>query len=469
MAGKLSQPDPMAWMLVLVLVPVCGGCDNERPVRDARNRIIIEYWHQPMVTSVPGLEEVTREPGDFERHLAREFMRRHPDIVIRTQCLSWEDLPRKVPISVLGGRPPDVLMDYVGRTSGYWYQGVLEPVDEVLAGQSEDFQQKFLEAFRLEGSGKQRRLHAVPLCGWVQLLAINRAAWDKSGMGHLLPTSADPRWTWPQFEAALAAVAKPGQRWPLGLQVASEQGDYRVLQYFWAFGAEIYQQHDFSRVTINSPQGVAALQWLVDAHARGWIQPNVATAGNSLYDMFWRGDICCIPSGISMRGSFAAAVREKKITADFDGDGQLDFDLMFTLPPTRPDCKLQLPFGAAGIAVFRQPHPEKRRAVFEFVRFLSQTDVVRKYARASNQIPSRKSVGDVFAKQADVRLVASLAAACDEADMGATSPHYYNLRKRLPPQLQFAFLGLKTPAQALADFEREAQVVLRASRRNAPP
>ncbi len=467
MTGKLAKPDPMAWILALVFV--CGGCDSERPVRDARNRIIIEYWHQPLVTSVPGLEELTQEPGDFERYLAREFMRQHPDIVIRTQCLSWEDLPRKVPISVLGGRAPDVLMDYIGRTSGYWYQGVLEPVDDVLAGQAEDFQQKFIDAFRLEGSGKQRRLHAVPLCGWVQLLAINRAAWDKSGMGHLLPTSDDPRWTWSQFEAALAAVAKPGQRWPLGLQVASEQGDYRVLQYFWAFGAEVYHQHDFSRVAINSPQGVAALQWLVDAHDRGWIQPNVATAGHSLYDMFWRGDICCIPSGISMRGSLAAAIREKKITADFDGDGQLDFDLMFTLPPTRPDCKMQLPFGAAGFAVFRQSNPEKRRAVFDFVRFLSRTDVVRKYAQASNQIPSRKSVGDVFAKQPDVRRVTALAAACEEADMGATSPHYYNLRKRLPPQLQFAFLGLKTPAQALADFEREAQVVLRSSRRSASP
>ena len=41
-------------------------------------------------------------------------MAANPDIVVRTQCLNWEDLPRKVPISVLGGRPPDVLMDFVG-------------------------------------------------------------------------------------------------------------------------------------------------------------------------------------------------------------------------------------------------------------------------------------------------------------------------------------------------------------------
>ena len=102
---------------------------------------------------------------------------------MRTQCLNWEDLPRKVPISVLGGRPPDVLMDYVGRTSGFWYQGVLEPLDELVEGIEEDFQPRMLEASRLPGPDGSRRLHAVPLCGWVQVLALNRACLGFAGPG----------------------------------------------------------------------------------------------------------------------------------------------------------------------------------------------------------------------------------------------------------------------------------------------
>ena len=421
---------------------------------------MIEYWHQPMVKLVPGLEQATTEVGDFERYLADQFMARHPEVVVRTQCLNWEDLPRKVPISVLGGRPPDVLMDYVGRTSGYWYQGVLEPLDDLLVDHREDFREEFLSDVLLPDTGGEQRLHAVPLCGWVQLLAVNRAAWDRRGLGHLLPTREDPRWTFSQFEAALKAAAIPGKFWPLGMQVASEQGDYRVLQFFWAHGAEVYQDRDYSRIAINSPQGVAALEWLVKAHRRGWIQRNVATAGNSVNDMFWRGDIGCIPSGLSLRRSYEVALRDNKVTADFDQDGVTDFDLMFTLPPTRDGVELRLPYGTNGLAVFRQSDPEKRRLLFEFVRFLSRPAVIRQYATAANQLGSRKSSGDPFSDQSDVRRVCQLAARCAPADMGATSPHYYELRKRLPPQLQFAFLGLKTPAEALADFEREAQRVL---------
>ena len=56
--------------------------------------------------------------------------------------------------------------------------------------------------------------------------------------------------------------------------------------------------------------------------------------------------------------------------------------------------------------------------------------------------------------------ILDMAAECPVADMGATSPAYYDIRKRLPHYLQAAFLELKSPAEALAGFEREAEGVL---------
>lgn len=440
-----------------------AGCGDGRSVEDDSGRIVIEYWHQPMIQKVPGLEDTVKEAGDFERYLADEFMRENPGIVIKTQCLNWEDLPRKVPISVLGGRPPDVLMDYVGRTSGFWYQGVLEPLDEIVAESRADFREDFLDASRLEDGRGGRRLHAVPLCGWVQVLALNRAAWDRQELGHLLPTRENPRWTFKQFETAIEAVARPGECWPLGMQVASEQGDYRVLQYFWAFGAEVYHRRDYSRVALNSPEGVAALDWLVAAKRRGWIQPNVATAGNELFSMFWRGQTVAVPAGVSLSQTYQNALRDDKITADFDGDGTIDMDLQFTLPPTRPGIELKLPVATTGMVVFRQTDPRKRAAVMKFIRFLTSTETVGRYSRASRMLPSRRSVTDVFADQPHISRVLELAAQCPAADMGATSPNYYDIRKRLPTHLQYAFLELKTPAEALAAFEREARGVLGSS------
>ena len=98
-----------------------------------------------------------------------------------------------------------------------WYQGILEPLDELLVDHRNDFCEEFLSGVLLPDATGEQHFHVVPLCGWVQLLGINRAAWDRRGLGHLLPTRKNPRWTFPQFEAALEAVAIPGEFWPLGM------------------------------------------------------------------------------------------------------------------------------------------------------------------------------------------------------------------------------------------------------------
>ena len=47
-------------------------------------------------------------------------------------------------------------------------------------------------------------------------------------------------------------------------------------------------------------------------------------------------------------------------------------------------------------------------------------------------------------------------------DMGLSSAHYYEVRVLLFPELQAAFLHEKTPAQALADYEKAAHAILSA-------
>lgn len=425
-----------------------SGCRRETPVREADGRIPIEFWHQPRIIPVPGREHVAAEAGDFERYLAEQFMRRRPDVVVRTQSLNWEDLPRKVPISVIAGAPPDLLQDFIGRTSGYWHQGVLEPLDEVIAGDRQDFQSDYLDEFTLDG-----RLHAVPLYSFTQMLAINRAAWTRIGRADLLPTAEQPQWTVDQFETALRAVARPGKTYPLGMQVSSEQGDYAVLQFFWSFGAEVYAHRDYGRVAINSPAGVRALRWLTRIHREGLIQPNVTSiSAAELNTMFWRGGIVCIPSGPGHITAYELARRDGRVTTEMD--------LILTLPPAVAGVPVSLAHGGGGLAVFRQRDARKRAAVMDFARFLVRPEVIARYSEASKCVPARKSVEKIFADDRVMSRVLEQTRTCRHADMGLTSPHYYDLRKRLPPQLQFAFLGLKTPAAALADFEREAAAVL---------
>ena len=159
-----------------------------------------------------------------------------------------------------------------------------------------------------------------------------------------------------------------------------------------------------------------------------------------------------MPGSPSLLRTYANAQR--------DGRVQTEIDLIFTLPPTVSGVKVTLPFGPSGLVIFNQTDNQKRKVVQEFARFLCRPEVIRDFCKAANQLPSRKSVGPLFEDKPALARLQKLAVACGRADMGLTARHYYDIRKRLPPQLQFAFLGRKTPAEALHDFSREAQTVL---------
>ncbi len=45
-------------------------------------------------------------------------------------------------------------------------------------------------------------------------------------------------------------------------------------------------------------------------------------------------------------------------------------------------------------------------------------------------------------------------------DLGLASPAYYKVRVAAVPHFQAAILGEKTPAEALADFEAEANSII---------
>ena len=237
------------------LLGVLPGCGKEK----AEGKIVITYWAQPLVKSIEGMEDLTPNTGDYEKILAKEYMEMHPEVEIRVQVVDWHDMTTKVPTAVLGGRGPDVLADYVGRTSGYAYKGWLEPLEnDIPADELADYHEDWIEQYTIDG-----HLHGLPGYAWLSVLVVNRALWDDAGKGDLIPTLDDPTWTVDEFHEALKAVARPGEVWPLGLLLSSEQGDYHRFSFQFGFGAKMYENGDYTNPLLNSDAGVKGLEFLL--------------------------------------------------------------------------------------------------------------------------------------------------------------------------------------------------------------
>ena len=436
----------MVLVLCLAAFALSVGCaKKEEGTRAEGEKIVITYWPQPLVKNIEGIDQPTPNPGDYETILAKEFMALHPEVEIRVQSVSWDDMTTKVPTAVIAGKAPDIVSDYLGRTSGYAYKGWLEPLEnDIPADELSDYFGDWVEQYTIDG-----HLHGLPGYAWLNVLVINRAVWDDAGKGDLIPGLDDPTWTVDEFREACRAVAKSGEFWPLGLSIASEQGDYNRFSFMWGYGAHFYENGDYTKPTLNSEAGVKGLQFLLDLQKEGIIQPGSTTTRDDIIEnMIWTGKVGMQGNSLMFWHLTDIAKQEGKATARMD--------LTLAKYPSLPGVKAGLAMGPSGHVAFKQTDPEKRKWVIEFMRYMSSPEVIKAFCRNSGQLPSRKSVGNPLPEDPYYSACLALMEEYGVEDMGLTSPYYYDIRVELADQMQAAFLGRKTAAQAMTDYEANA-------------
>ncbi|MFH0962502.1 MAG: extracellular solute-binding protein [Planctomycetota bacterium] len=443
-----------ALLVACVLAFALCGCSGKGEGVSGSKKVVITYWAQPLVKSIEGMENQTPNPGDYETILAQRFMEMHPEVEIRVQSVSWDDMTTKVPAAVLAGRAPDVVSDYLGRTSGYAYKGWLEPLENAIPpDELADYYEDWIRQYTVDG-----HLHGLPGYAWLNVLVVNRALWDAAGKADLIPTLDDPTWTVDDFREACKAVAKPGEVWPFGLLLSSEQGDYNRFAFLWGFGAKLYENGDYSRPTLASAAGVKGLEFLLELQKGGLVQPGATTIKDDpLNNLFWMGKVG-IQGHSLVFWKLTDLVRE-------EGRVKVPMDLTLAKYPNVPGVKAGLAMGPSGHVVFRQSDPVKRKWAIEFVRYMSLPEHVKAFCRNCGQLPSRKSVGNPRSQDPFYTASLRLMEEYGVEDMGLTSPYYYDIRVELTDQMQAAFLGKKTAREALADYEKNAREIIARARR----
>src|SRR5690606_21320931 len=85
-----------------------------------------------------------------------------------------------------------------------------------------------------------------------------------------------PYWSVEQFDEAMNAIKEKGKV-PFTIHIAAAQGDTGLLSYFWGFGARQFKDGDYSKVGLNTPEGVKALEHLVKMNDEGLLQPSAVS------------------------------------------------------------------------------------------------------------------------------------------------------------------------------------------------
>lgn len=438
-------------VLLVVLGLMLGMVDSA-----AAQKIKITWWINPWRIAPPGMDPSQAPTAeDFPEWVSQEFMRLNPDVEVVYEVITNAGASEKISAAILARQTPDLMKDVVWRKE--WAErGLLEPIDDYVDPEDwEDWYELTLAKGRVNG-----KHYIFPWNnssnGMGSAMLINPAIFEARGVK--MPELPTRSWTFDEFLEAAKQLSwdedGDGVNDHYAFSLAASDL-HNCIAWLYVFGGRMFNE-DETEVIINSPEGVAGLQFMVDAIYEYQIAPKGAE-GMGIYDvigLFHQGKTAIGYGGPYEIGRIDRYVRE----------GQLEeaFPVHIAPFPHFPEYGPVAYHTSGGFIVFRQQDPVKRQKVMEFAKFLTNFENTAAL-KTLLYVTARKSVNEVLYEDSPFADEISVYTAAIENGyefFGSEEIEWSLVSAHLQAAFEAAFARTKTPQQALDDFAREANRIL---------
>lgn len=453
----------MAGALIPVLLGVVGRVNATEP-------LTLELWDFPHLPKT----------NEYLAEAIAEFERENPGVRVRYTRLPWQDGQQKVTLAVLSGDPPDVCGQVSSSLPGFMAQDVLEPLNEYLGEEVQDFHQSYLGAVSYKGT-----IYAVPWYKACYVMLLNLDLFEKFGV----QPPVNGRWSWDEFLSSMKQLTRSGPD-GAGATASAYYGlvtnlgpmEYEAYNIIFNFGGRILVRELDGRIrsAVADPpfrRGLEALQSLDFTH--GVAFPGIGAATQEQSWALWRDSRRC---AVTIQGAWCVsavergnanieAANERKRAAGRADEIEEPIRWMIAAPPTvdTDTTPVLASSGLGTFVVFRQ-RDERRRALSAKLALKLVSGKGQQVLVHENCYPSRKSAGNPFAQNPRLGPVFELFPA---GIMSPVVPGGERIDKVLQQQIQQALLRDATTGkpqlsvrEAVESADRKIEAVLeRAQRR----
>ena len=362
--------------------------------------------------------------------LIETFEAQHPDIQINYTTAPFDTYFTKLQTDFAAGNPPDVLELNYENFVTFAARDTLLPLNSMMdASMESTFYPAALNAFQY-----QDEQYGLPITFSTVVLYYNKDLFDVAGLEY--PSDS---WTWADVMTAAEALNNPSARtW----------GIYQPVQ-FWEFyktasasggGLEIGDT-----VAINTPQNVAALNYLVGKLDAGVMPTDAELSGVANEDLFLAGQLGMLVSGIWMFDKFQ--------------DAAFDWDI--SVEPGDTTKATHFFANAAAIA----KDTENPEAAYEWIKFLASSPEVAQARIDSNwELPALSlDNADLLEPYLALGKPENREAVFASLEYAVTPPvidKQPELQDIVNQELEAAKLGTKTVEEALAAAHERVESLL---------
>ncbi|HLI07200.1 MAG TPA: extracellular solute-binding protein [Ktedonobacteraceae bacterium] len=253
-----------------------AACGNTT-TSSSSTKTTITFWNAYNVTDPENQTLLTK--------VIPAFQQKYPNIVVKSQNIPYNSLLQKLIATVAGGAGPDVVRSDIIWMPQLAKIGALVPTDDIVAQRKSEFYPGPLATCAYKG-----KYYGLPLDTNTRVMFYGKKLLSEVG-------ASQPPTTTEEFQALSAKISALNKNF-YGYAEGGLDA-WNILPWIWSFGGAVTND-DYTAATgyINSPQSVAALEYLVNLYKTRALAPNLL--GGSSYspdDEFGKGHVGFILEG----------------------------------------------------------------------------------------------------------------------------------------------------------------------------
>lgn len=425
------------FVLIFLVISFTGCGSDKKSVEQEEKKAwqgVITLWDFPRWPDKNG-----DRFGWIEKKIS-EFEKEHPGVFIHLRRLKWEYGLIELKAAASAGTPPD--MAPVAADFDFISAGYLEPVDDYIKPEDiSKYDEKAIEAVSYQG-----RVYGFPWFISTHCLFLNKDAFDSRNM----QIPEDGAWSFDDFVAALQKLTydknRNGKMDCYGFNLFLSPGNFTTWPFLTMDGANVFD--DDGRFALNSPEGVSALEKMVDLAAKYKVVPE-EEYGTLEEKIVWGDFAEKRKIAVYPTGSWAVKVLEEREKA---GKG-FKFDII-RYPEGKDRAKAFAVVSAYGI--FREEDAAKKDLCAEFLSYITsekEQQLLGQYGVFPAIKTAQQKVSEEDPNMKKIKMI------LDDAVVLPKVNSLYKKDEILTSQVRMALLSKKTPTQALEDAEREIEKI----------
>ena len=402
------------------VLAACGSGGGSAP----GDKTTVTMWMYPVI------EDQAKSKAFWDK-VEKDFEAANPTIDAKIELQPWDGRQEKVTTALVTKKGFDLVLLGPDQVPQYAKQGTIAPLDDVVAADKAAFRPSALAALTTEGA-----LYGVPIYQTITAPVFDRKVFAEAGVTQL-PT------TWDEVKAAapkLAANKIPILQYPGAPETTLNLSYYPIL---WSYGGTVFSP-DGKKAAFNGPEGVQALQMLLDLQAAGGLPANAATMTNVIEG----SPLAQGKSGFYHAAANVGAVQLGKAV------GAENVSVGLPIQGTK-----RVAFGIPGGLVLAKASPSIEQAK-KFAAYVASAPVATALskesgyftARTDATVPEQSATAKEFEKSLEF------------AFPGDSHPKARQVMTLLSPEIQSALQGRKSAEQALDDAAKQVDDLLASAR-----